>query len=259
MLQTIYLCDDCAKRLVAEAFNDRPPVYHGETIQGFCGLCNLDASVTMRQWFVCGVCWNVVLSYQKSLAASAGVHAWWANEIAPLLPHLGLHETEPVRLTPYARKPKTKFEGAAGLELLDFRVVDQSEDPGIELFNIEQKSGPGSIKEMSEFQLDVNDYNDIVGATKNTTLPSYIVHVQACSEYSFPTRRTVVRAMWWTDIFRLREHQKRVKIRRGEDKQAIYYRPSAFEEIETFQHELTSRGYIRLRERLMQEDLTPIG
>ncbi len=254
-LQTIYLCDNCTKRLVHEAFNDRPPVYHGETMQGYCGLCSVQGDVTMRQWFVCGICWNVVLAYQKSIAATAGVHDWWGRAIAPHFRHLRLEETEPVYLSPFARSGKTKKQGAQTLSILDFLVSDISGSSPKGLFHIEQKTGPGSILEMSEFQLDVNDFNDIAGAMANTGLPAYVVHVQASQEYNFPTRKTVVRGLWWTDLFTLFAHQKRVSARRGEDKDAIYFEPSAFRSIDTFADELRRENYKDLTLKLAK---TPV-
>ena len=233
-LQTGYFCDACAKRLVVEVFNDRAPVYHGETLKGFCGLCNLNREVTMRQWFVCPGCWGVVIAYQKSIAASAALAKWWSKSIEPQFAGLTLIETEPVRLTPYVRNPVTKLQSASELSILDFLVSNTSKAPAATLFHIEQKTGPGSIDEMSEFQLDVNDFNDIAGATNKTGRPSYIIHVQATYDYLMPTRRTIIKGMWWTDIFTLKENEKRISNRRDEDERAIYYKPAAFKPIETF-------------------------
>lgn len=254
-LQTIYLCDDCARRLVHEAFNDRPPVYHGETIQGYCGLCSVRGEVTMRQWFVCGICWNVILAYQKSIAATAGVHDWWNRVVASALPRLRLDETEPVYLSPFARSGKTKKQGAESLSILDFLVSDVSRMPATQLFHIEQKTGPGSILEMTEFQLDVNDFNDIVGAMNNSRLPAYVVHVQASQEYTFPTRRTVVRGLWWADIFTLIENQNRIAARRHEDKDAIYFKPGAFRPMDALIDEFKSENYKNLSAKLSKRPL----
>jgi hypothetical protein len=258
MLQTAYFCDPCAEKLVAEAFNNRPPVYHGQTLQGFCGLCNKMRDVTMRQWFVCGTCWNVVLAYQKSIAASEAILAWWDREIKPRFANLALSETEPVYLSAYARSAATKKQRALTLSVLDFLVSDAAATPLLPLFHIEQKTGPGSIEEMTEFQLDVNDFNDIVGATNTTRLPSYIVHVQAAQDYALPTRKTVIIGMWWTDIFKLQAHQKRIALRRNEDKKAVYYAPSAFSAIDTFADELLVSGYKQLAATLSREPIVPI-
>src|SRR5882672_468844 len=103
--------------------------------------------------------------------------------------------------------------------------------------------------------LDVNDFNDIVGAMTNTGLPAYIVHVQASQEYTFPTRKTVARGLWWVDLFTLLAHKKRISTRRGEDKKAVYFEPRAFKPIDTFINELKSENYKSLTVKLAK---TPV-
>lgn len=242
-LQYIYLCDGCARRLVREAFNDRPPLYHGETIQGYCGLCNALGQVTLRQWFVCPVCWNVVVAYQKSFVASASVHDFWRRDVAGVLPAFELESKDEVRLTPYGRAAATKREAAAGLASLDYLVSERVGGTKKPAFHIELKSGPGSIEQMREFQLDVNDFNDVAGAINNTRVPAYIFHLHLDQEYRPPTRRTLAVQMWWTDPETLRAHLKTIKNRRGEDKRAAYFRPEAFRPWSDFPQELRSRGF----------------
>lgn len=250
LLQSAYFCDECAKRLVSGAFNNRPPVFHGETIMGVCALCNETREVTMRQWFACGPCWSVILAYQKSIAASKAIHDWWASHVHPRYSHFALEETEPVYLSPYARADKTKIQKASSLEILDFLVSDTRTNPATKVFHIEQKTGPGSIEEMREFQLDVNDFNDVIGAMNKTGIPSYIVHVQANQAYSFPTRKAFIKDMWWTDIFTLQENQKKIAFRRDEYKRAIFYRPTAFQPIDSFLSELERGGYVALKNKM---------
>jgi len=255
-IQAIYLCDDCAIRLTKEGFNDRPPIYHGETIEGFCGLCNAGKNVTLRFWFACVYCWNVVVAYQKGFVASQSVHDYWARSVTPLFPHLKLTETGKIYISPYARSPRTKKAAATGLKELDFVVANVEGDQETPLFHIELKAGPGSIQEMLEFQLDINDSNDIIGCANNTKLPCYIFQEQLAHRYAPPTRATVAIGTWWTDIFTLLENQVAVRGRRGEEKEAGYYSPRAFKPIETFADELRERRYTRLKERLEKEPLT---
>jgi len=99
---------------------------------------------------------------------------------------------------------------------------------------------------MTEFQLDVNDFNDIAAAVNKTGLPSYIVHVQAGQEYNFPTPGREFSACGGQMFLRLLKHQKRISGRRGEDKRAIYYKPSAFSRIDTFSDEIRNMGYKKL-------------
>jgi hypothetical protein len=183
------------------------------------------------------------------------VREWWAATIKPTFPHLSLFEREPVSLSPYVRGRGTKKERASLLSVLDFLVSDTRGRKPTNLFHIEQKTGPGSIATMTESQLDVNDFNDIAGAINKTGLPSYVLHVQAGQDYNFPTRKTTILGMWWTDVFTLLKHQKRIKARRGEDKKAIYYTPSAFRPIDSFPDEITSMGYKKLATQLSKGPL----
>jgi hypothetical protein len=254
-MQSLYLCDPCAIRICKEAMNNRPPVYHGETIEGYCGLCNKLQQVTMRQYFVCPFCWNVLVAYQKSFVACEAVHYYWKEFFAPQFTNLAITETEVPYCSPYARKGKTKKLAAADLKDLDFIVHERGEP----LFHIELKAGPGSIDEMiangSEWQLDINDSNDIIGAVNKTCIPAYIFHAQLGHEYRPPTRRTVWEAMWFTDIFTLLENRLSVKSRRDEQKAAGYYRPSAFRRIEFFPEALEAKHYLELQKLVDDQKL----
>jgi hypothetical protein len=244
LLQYLYLCDPCARRLTEEALNDRPPIYHGETVMGYCGLCNKRLEVTLRQWFACGPCWNVIIAYQKTIVASQAVLDFWRRCVQPQYPDLHCDETEVVYFSPYARAAKTKRQLAGELRTLDFLV---SEMPaGRPLFHIELKTGPGSIEEMNEFQLDVNDYDDIVGAVKNTRLPAYVFHAQVVHSYEPPTRYSVPRGIWYSDVWTLKTNRKDTRQRRGEDKQAGYYRTEAFRPIQDFTQEIATKRYVEL-------------
>jgi hypothetical protein len=250
-LQHIYLCDPCARRLTLEALNGRPPIYHGETISGYCGLCNAKTEVTLRVWFACGICWNVILAYQKTFVASASVLQYWAANMTPRFGAFLCEEKEEVRLEPYARAGKTKKQAAAMLDTLDFLVKGAD----TALFHIELKTGPGSIDGMSEFQLDINDSNDIIGAIKYTGLPAYIFHAQVIHQYAPPTRYSLATGLWFTDIWTLLAARRSKKPRRGEDKDAGYYRPSAFQPIEKFAAELESKRYLELASRIGELNL----
>ena len=142
----IYLCDLCAKRLTKEAFNDRSPIYHGETVNGYCGLCNQLKDVTLRLWFACDPCWNVIIAYQKTFVASQAVHAFWREQVQPEFPTLCCVESEVVEVTTYAHRAKTKKQLAEELDHLDFQVSDSNiEREPTPLFHIELKTGPSSM------------------------------------------------------------------------------------------------------------------
>jgi hypothetical protein len=201
---------------------------------------------------MCNICWNVVTAYQKSLVASQAIRHYWATMVQTELPLLELRETEEIRLEPYTHQSKTKKEAAKSLTVLDFLVSRR--DPKLlvstPLFHVEQKAGPGSIEEMKEFQLDVNDFDDILAAAQNTGLPAYVFHVQLGLEFVKATRRVVTHRIWWTDILRLKGAFKSVKGRRGEDKQAAYFKPEAFQPIDLFLSELRQERYRSMAEQL---------
>ncbi|MGE5114535.1 MAG: hypothetical protein ACM3JB_27050 [Acidobacteriaceae bacterium] len=255
-MQSLYLCDTCAERFCKEAMNGRPPIYHGETVKGYCGLCNKLLGVTQRLYFSCPFCWNVLVAYQKAFVACGAVHEFWKQAVTPKFSTLRLTETEVPYLSSYARKGKTKKLAAAELEFLDFIVEEQDHANEFKaLFHIELKSGPGSIDEMKEFQLDINDSNDIIGVVQKTELPAYIFHGQLDHEYSPPTRRTIAKGMWFTDIFTLLDNRLSVKARRGEDKDAGYYSPKAFRPIEEFVEELKEKQYENLQKLVADQTL----
>jgi hypothetical protein len=112
------------------------------------------------------------------------------------------------------------------------------------------------MDEMKEFQLDINDSDDIIGAANNTGLPAYIFHVQTAFVYNPPTRLSVARNIWWTDIATLLDHRRAVRARRGEEKNAGYYSPAAFKDIDLFVEELRAKRYLKLQASLKQSPLT---
>ena len=69
------------------------------------------------------------------------------------------------------------------------------------------------------------------------------------------TRRSIATNLWWTDVWSLDEARKAVRQRRGEDKRAAYYKPSAFRAREAFVEELRTGGYAGLTERLRTNKL----
>lgn len=158
-----------------------------------------------------------------------------------------LTETDTVNLKPFVRTPRTKRQTAESLEAADFLVSEKVGETVIPRFHIELKAGPGSVHEMTEFQLDVNDYNDIAGPVVNTGIPAYVFHVQLGMEYFPPTRRSIARNLWWTDIVQLRRNLKRQARRRDESKAALYFDPAAFHRRETFVQQVVGRAFERLK------------
>ena len=254
----LFLCDECAMRLTADCFNERPPIYHGPSLVGYCGLCNERQEIALRQWFIDPICLNVVYGYPKSIAASKLIFEKWREIVQPFHPNLELEEIDVVQMEPFVPGKRSAMSKKSAI---DFRVIDTSLSDKAVVFFIELKTGPSSLlddKGMREFQLDVNDYVDIVNVMRAEGKPAYVFHAQVTEEYSLPTKRSVGRAVWWTDIFTLRSSLKQVRQRRGEDKDAGYYYPQAFKPIEHFRTELDSKGYLKLAQRLEAEGIADL-
>jgi len=254
----LFLCDECAMRLTADCFNQRPPIYHGPGLAGYCGLCNERREIALRQWFIDPICLNVVYGYPKSIAASKLIFKTWREIFRPRHPKLELEEIDVVQMEPFVPGKRSAMSKKSAI---DFRVIDTSLSDKPVVFFIELKTGPSSLLDdqgMREFQLDVNDYVDIVNVMRAEGKPAYVFHAQVTEEYSLPTKRSVGRAVWWTDIFTLRSNLKQVRQRRGEDKDAGYYYPQAFKPIERFQTELESKGYLKLAQRLQSEGIADL-
>lgn len=251
----LFLCDECAILLTRDCFNDRPPIHHGTGFNGYCGLCNDRKEIALRQWFIDQICLNVVRSYPKSVAASKLIKESWDSLISPVCPNFTLEEIDVVRILPYIPRPKSATTGPSAI---DFKIMDNNMEGSPVIFFVELKTGPSSICDengMKEFQLDVNDYEDIVSVMRAEQKPAYVFHAQVIEEYQLPTKRSVGVAVWWTDIFSLRGSLIRIGRRRGEDKYAGYYHPSAFKPMTSFSEELNSRNYIALAKRLATEGI----
>ena len=252
----IYLCDSCAVRLTNEACSGRPPIFQESAkAEGYCGLCNGMRAVSLRQWFMCGPCSNVVMGYQRAVAPPQAFRDFWVRNVQSGSPQFTVSERDPVFLSPFRRGGKTKRQVAPTLTNLDFDALEETETSNVRRFLVELKAGPSSMESMREFQLDVNDYNDIVGAVLNTGLPAYIFHVQLAYEYKLPTRRTTAAGLWWTDILALRDRLKRVGRRRGEDKSAAYFHPDAFHPASTFTQQVMNRQFETLQRRIVTAGL----
>lgn len=254
----LFLCDECAIRLTNDCFNQRPPIYHGQGLVGYCGLCNEWREIALRQWFIDPICLNVVYGYPKSIAACKLIFEKWHEIVTPHFPNLELQEIDVVQIEPFIPGKRSALSKKAAI---DFQVTDNSLEGKPVVFFIELKTGPSSLLDdqgMREFQLDVNDYVDIVNVMRAEEKPAYVFHAQVTEEYSLPTKRSIGKAVWWTDIFTLRANLKQVRHRRGEDKDAGYYDPKAFHLLDTFPRHLGAKGYLALAKRLSEEGIADL-
>lgn len=112
------------------------------------------------------------------------------------------------------------------------------------VFGIENKTGRSSIKEMSQFQLDVSDCDTILNDMRRLGVPAYIIHAQVLEAWLPPTMGYRIVGLWWTDVYKMAEHFKSVKQRRDEQRGAAYFGKKAFADIATFPAEVHSKALV---------------
>ena len=125
----------------------------------------------------------------------------------------------------------------------------------VNLFGIENKTGRSSIKEMSQFQLDVSDCDTILNDMRRLSIPAYIIHAQVLEVWQPPTMGFKIMGLWWTDVYCMAENFKSVKMRRDENRGAAYFSKKAFSEIDTFPDAVEGISGIALIERFKQEGI----
>jgi hypothetical protein len=241
-LCSFFLCDECASKLVNECFNGHLPVFEGYNVNGFCALCGNYKPVKLRQWFLCDNCERVVHSYPVGMAAQNYVLKWWNENI----PEIRLEVTDPIVLSSYP-SGKKKAKTTTNPDLTGFDAQ------GNKVLLIEIKTGRSAINEMSNFQLDISDCDDILEFVRRELVATYIFHVQVIEEFSPPTSYFKPVGIWWTDIFKMeRSFQKIIKRRIDRGKQAVYFDPKCFETMTSFINEVKKEKYNDLTKKLRQ-------
>ena len=254
-LSDLFLCDDCAAKWQAEAFGGQDPAYVGAPVGGFCLNCNVERpDVCLRQWFLCGTCERVARSIGRSVVAERYVMAQWDQGITPVTPHLHLRKTD----EPTLRRRERDASETKTAEI-DFAAQDEDEK---DAFGFELKTGRSHISglaqvgsRISEFQLDTSDCDDITTVIDREGIPVYLLHVQVIDRAHPPTLEYKALAGWWTDVFRMAEHFKRIRVRPRETRNAAYYDTAMFEPLDTFAEHLRSGEYKKLAERLRREGI----
>jgi len=123
------------------------------------------------------------------------------------------------------------------------------------LFAIENKTGRSSIREMSQFQLDVSDCECMLNEMRSHGRPVYVIHAQVLELWHPPTMGFQTVGMWWSDVYRMTEHFKQVRMRRMEMRGAAYFSKKAFLPIEEFPEALMGQTDFALIERFQREGI----
>jgi hypothetical protein len=221
------MCDDCSRKWQTEAFDNNPPLYVGESVEGYCLLCNrYQSHIRLRTWFLCDVCHRVAGAIGRNHVSELAVQEFWELKVRPVHPKLELVQNDPSDLRP------RRDTDQSGVAPVDFLARD--EDTGKVVFAIENKTGRSSIGEMSQFQLDVSDCDCILNDMRLHGRPVYVIHAQVVELWHPPTMGFQTVGMWWSDVYRLAEHFTAVRMRRMEMRGAAYFSRKAFLPIEDF-------------------------
>jgi hypothetical protein len=247
-LRHFFLCDSYTRQWVQEAFGGNDPCTYGEPVGGYCLLCNKATDVRLQTWFLCDICERVARSIGRNHVAEKAIMDFWEQQIRPRYPHLRITQNDLSSLRP-RRTSDVSGEGP-----LDFLVTDERN--GQTVFGIENKTGRSSIKEMSQFQLDVSDCDSILHHVRQLNIPAYIIHAQVLEIWQPPTMGFRTVGLWWSDIYRMAENFVTVKMRRMENRGAAYFKRAAFAAINTLGDDLYDKaGELRLVSRFREEGI----
>jgi hypothetical protein len=246
-LRHYFLCDGCAAQWQQEAFCGEASLYDGERLQGYCLLCNERKGVRLRTWYLCDICHRVAGAIGRNHVAELAIVDFWQNQVVPKHAHLEL-----TRLDISSLRPRRDTD-ESGTAPIDFLARDTR--TGMDLFGIENKTGRSSIKEMSQFQLDVSDCDTISNDMERLGVPAYIIHAQVLEVWEPPTMGFQIVGLWWTDVYRMAAEFKSVKQRRDENRGAAYFGKKAFSDISTFPDDVATEALVK---RFKKEGIRPM-
>jgi hypothetical protein len=214
-----------------QLFRGTEPEFEYSKVDGYCLYCGNETSVRERFWYVCNVCERVVKSFPSERAASKFVLSWWDDlrRSKSIVKDIKLAVTDPIKLKSY-EVPKERKK--TRISRPDFTGLLEPSDK--QLFGIEMKTGRSSISQMSQFQLDVSDCDDIMGWVEPLRLPGFLFHIQVTEEFNPPTSRRVARDGWFMDIFEMQENFKSIRQRPRENRPAAYYNKKGFHRFDDF-------------------------
>ncbi len=243
-----FLCDDCCAKWTAEAFSGNAPLHSAESVDGYCLLCNQVNAVRMRTWFLCEVCNRVAASIGRNHVAELAIEAFWKENVQTRLPHLVLTRNDIAALRPRRR---TDESATAPIDFLARDILVT-----VDLFGIENKTGRSSLTEMSQFQLDCSDCDTIINDMRRLNVPAYIIHAQVLEVWDRPpTVGFKANGLWWTDVYQMAEHFKKVQQRGDENRNAAYFGKKAFHDISTFPDAVEGKSGETLVERFKREGI----
>lgn len=223
----MFLCDACADIHQANAFREAKALYVGVGDHGRCEYCDALCTIRYRQWLLCGYCARVVQSYRMGRLSAAYAIEKLRRVVQPQVPTLEFAEADPIEIQATARRGRPRVLATR----LDLEVVHA--DSRVRAAWIELKTGPGAINEISEFQLDCSDCDDIENVVRTSGVPAILMHCQIAKSPEPPTMRLTGLDLWWTDLHSFAKAHTGVKPRRGnERKLAAYFATNCFRPID---------------------------
>lgn len=187
-------------------------------------------------------------SIGRNHVAEGSILDFWNKHIKARFSHLTISQNDISSLRP------RRDTDTSGLGPLDFLVKDN--DSRKIVLGIENKTGRSSIREMSQFQLDISDCDSILHHVRELNIPAYIIHAQVLEIWKPPTMGYRIVGLWWTDIFRMAEHFTSIRMRAMERRGAAYFKRAAFSEIATFGDNLYDQdGNLKLVKKFEKEGI----
>jgi len=162
---------------------------------------------------------------------------FWKRHVKPRCPNLRLVQKDKSQLRPRRKTGKT------GIAPIDFLVIDTSRKRNNPIFGIENKTGRSSMREMSQFQLDISDCDSIRNDMKRLRIPAYVIHAQVLERWHAPTVGFKVMGLWWSDVYEMSKHFTGTQQRRDEMRGAAYFRKKAFSSIDSFATTIVAGGW----------------
>jgi hypothetical protein len=247
-LRHFFLCDACAQRWQDEAFAGNKALYVGEAVKGYCLLCNQEGErIRLRTWLLCDICYRVAGSIGRNHVAEQAIMDYWNEHVRVRFANLELVWNDRSSLQP---RRDTDESAVAPVDFLARDIATRNN-----VFGIENKTGRSSIREMSQFQLDVSDCDTILNDMRRMHIPVYVIHAQVLEKWAPPTVGFEVVGLWWSDVYKMAEHFKSVSMRRDEMRGAAYFGKRAFEPIDSFAEALQDEGGWALVRRFEREGI----
>jgi hypothetical protein len=212
-------------------FQRKEPEFVYTEVGGFCAYCGDDGPVKERFWYLCNICERVVRSYPSEKAASKFVLEWWEglHRNNPMIRDIRLDLTDPVKLMSFEAHKRWKEKKEFNPDFTAYR--GSSRDP---VFGVEMKTGRNAVADMSIFQLDVSDCDDILGWVEPLRIPAFLFHIQVTEEFRPPTSRRIARGGWYMDVFEMEQNFRRTRQRPRENRPAAYFDRRGFHTLEIF-------------------------